>query len=344
MYFDGQNFPAKSAVGWVSARDLRHFDAKNKNSLVPHIQSVRKFLKTRAEKRSPEEGVDGSKSEVPDATERSSTVASNNPLTPLKGESDIYSLARLERLPYSVPRQRHKTQTPVPNKDQEESSPLPATQPVSPSGHVTPHGSPTQRQSLSDLRSEEEQQRRLDLGDVAIVCHELRRQLDEPCNLSEPANTNALSNATQEIRHDADLVVMHCNERANGATAPGENMSGLFGSSGSEQALRDAVCPSYPPPKESSPAEPMSEPLKTPEFQATETSLSSPSIPNISSTAPTQPAPLCVPQQLLKWEDSYFFIHSKYAVGELLFIYRHHLRGMFHLVPHLATDLVVSHL
>jgi hypothetical protein len=46
----------------------------------------------------------------------------------------------------------------------------------------------------------------------------------------------------------------------------------------------------------------------------------------------------------LKWEDSYFFIHSKYAVGELLFIYRHHLRGMFHLVPHLATDLVVSHL
>jgi hypothetical protein len=117
MYFDGQNFPAKSAVGWVSARDLRHFDAKNKNSLVPHIQSVRKFLKTRAEKRSPEEGVDGSKTEVPDATERSSTVANNNPLTPLKGESDIYSLARLERLPYSVPRQRHKTQTPVPNKD-----------------------------------------------------------------------------------------------------------------------------------------------------------------------------------------------------------------------------------
>ncbi|KAH7232751.1 hypothetical protein BKA59DRAFT_549285 [Fusarium tricinctum] len=139
MYFDGQNFPAKSAVGWVSAKDLRHFDAKNKNSLVPHIQSVRKFLKTRAEKRSPEEGVDGSKSGVPDATERSSTVANNNPLTPLK-----------------VPRQRHKTQTPVPNKDQEESSPLPATQPVSPSGHVTLYGSPTQRQSLSDLRSEEE--------------------------------------------------------------------------------------------------------------------------------------------------------------------------------------------
>src|SRR6478736_3540314 len=105
MYFDGQNFPAKSAVGWVSARDLRHFDATNKNSLVPHIQSVRKFLKARAEKRSPEQGVDGPKSEAPDTTERSSTVANNNPLTPLKGESDIYSLDRLVRLPYSVPRQ-----------------------------------------------------------------------------------------------------------------------------------------------------------------------------------------------------------------------------------------------
>ncbi|KAL5600735.1 hypothetical protein FOVSG1_006765 [Fusarium oxysporum f. sp. vasinfectum] len=281
MYFDGQTFPAKSAVGWVSARDLRHFDATNKNSLVPHIQSVRKFLKARAEKRSPEQGVDGSKSEAPDATERSSIVANNNPLTPLK-----------------VPRQLHRTQMPVPDQDQEESSPLPATQPVSPSDHVTPYGSPTQRQSLSDLRSEEEQQRRLDLGDVAIVCHELRRQLDEPCNLSKPASTNALSNATQEIRHEADLVVIHCNERANGATAPGENMrAGVFGLSGSEQAFGDAVCPSHPPPKESFPVEPMSEPLKTPEFQATETSLSSPSIPNTSSAAPTQPAPLCVPQQ-----------------------------------------------
>ncbi|KAG7402581.1 hypothetical protein Forpe1208_v017106 [Fusarium oxysporum f. sp. rapae] len=94
MYFDGQNFPAKSAVGWVSARDLRHFDATNKNSLVPHIQSVRKFLKARAEKRSPEQGVDGPKPEAPDTTERSSTVANNNPLTPLKGSRGIQPFAR----------------------------------------------------------------------------------------------------------------------------------------------------------------------------------------------------------------------------------------------------------
>ncbi|KAH7189928.1 hypothetical protein DER44DRAFT_121668 [Fusarium oxysporum] len=281
MYFDGQDFPAKSAVGWVSARDLRQFDVNNNNSLVSHIRSVRKFLKTRAEKRSPEHGLDGSKSEAPDATERSSAVANNNPLTPLKD-----------------PRQLHKTQIRVPGQDQEESSSLSATQPISPSDHVAPYGSPTQRPSLPDLRNEEEQPHRLGLGDVAIVCHELGRQLDEPCNLSEPTRTAALSNATQEIRQDADLVVIHCNERATGTAAPGENMrAGLIGSSGSEQALGDAVCAPHPPPRESYPVEPMTEPLKTPEFHATDTSLSSPSIPNTSSAAPTQPAPLCVPQQ-----------------------------------------------
>ncbi|EGU73700.1 hypothetical protein FOXB_15790, partial [Fusarium oxysporum f. sp. conglutinans Fo5176] len=281
MFFDGQDFLTKSAVGWVSARDLRHFDANIKNSLVPHIQSVHKFLKTQEEKHSPEQGVDGSKSEAPDATELSSTAANSNPLTPLK-----------------VPRQLHQTQIPVPGQDQEESSSLSATQPISPSDHVAPHGSPTQRQSLPDLRTEEEQQHRRDLGDVAIVCHELGRQLDESCNLSEPTSTAALSNATQEIRQDAGLVVIHCNERANGTAALGEIMrAGLFGSSGSEQALGDAVCSPHPPPRETFPVEPMTEPLKTPEFHATDTSLSSPSIPNTSSAAPTQPAPLCVPQQ-----------------------------------------------
>ncbi|KAG4270408.1 hypothetical protein FPRO04_11567 [Fusarium proliferatum] len=199
-----------------------------------------------------------------------------------------------ESLVTELPCEFHKTQMPVPGQDQEESSSLCPTQPISPSDHVALYGSPTQRQSLPDLRNEEEQQHRLDLGDVAIVCHELGRQLDEPCNLSEPTSTAALSNATQEIRQDADLVVIHCNERANGAAAPGENMrAGSFGSSGSEEALGDAVCP----PRGSFPVEPMTEPLETPESHATDTSLSSPSIPNTSSAALTQPAPLCVPQQ-----------------------------------------------
>ncbi|KAF5719706.1 GIT1 [Fusarium mundagurra] len=128
--------------------------------------------------------------------------------------------------------------------------------------------------------------------DLSEVCHELGRQLDEPTRAA------ALSNATQEIRQDADLVVIHCNERANGTAAPEKNMrAGLFGSSGSEQALGDAVCPPHPPLRESYPVEPMTEPLKTPELHATDTTLSSPSIPNSSSAAPTQPAPLCVPQQ-----------------------------------------------
>ncbi|KAL6406046.1 hypothetical protein AUP68_10607 [Ilyonectria robusta] len=59
MYFDGQDFPAKSAVGWVAARDLRIFDAKAGPSLVPYYQSVRKFLRHRASTRSVEiEGVE----------------------------------------------------------------------------------------------------------------------------------------------------------------------------------------------------------------------------------------------------------------------------------------------
>ncbi|KAJ4307470.1 hypothetical protein N0V84_012712 [Fusarium piperis] len=55
MYFDGQDFPAKSAVGWVAAKDLRVFDIKNSNKLVPHVRSVRKFLKTRVAERRPEQ-------------------------------------------------------------------------------------------------------------------------------------------------------------------------------------------------------------------------------------------------------------------------------------------------
>jgi hypothetical protein len=65
MYFDGQDFPAKSAVGWVAAKDLRPFDANQRNSLVPHIRSVRKFLTVRAakmmeeERNEPEDAVGG---------------------------------------------------------------------------------------------------------------------------------------------------------------------------------------------------------------------------------------------------------------------------------------------
>ncbi|KAG6979247.1 hypothetical protein FocnCong_v010776 [Fusarium oxysporum f. sp. conglutinans] len=185
MYFDGQDFPAKSAVGWVSARDLRQFDANNKNSLVPHIRSVRKFLKTRAEKRSPEREVDRSKSEAPDATEQSSIEANGYPPTPLK-----------------APLQHRSPQMAAPDQGQEEPSSLPATQAVSPLDHVALRDPPIQQQSLPDLRSDEGQQHRPNLDDIATSSHGPGRQLDEPCDIFEPRSTAALSNTTQESKQD----------------------------------------------------------------------------------------------------------------------------------------------
>ncbi|KAI5456254.1 hypothetical protein BGZ63DRAFT_397097 [Mariannaea sp. PMI_226] len=289
MYFDGQDFPAKSAVGWVSARDLRQFDANNKNSLVPHIQSVRKFLKTWEGKCSPERGVGGSKLEAPDAPEQSSTDANNNPPSHLK-----------------VPLQHHSPKMAAPDQDQEKSSSLPTTQPVSSLDHVAQHDPPIQQQSLLDLRNDEGQQLRLDLENAATSSHEPERPLDEPCDLFEPSSTAALSNTTQEVRQDADLLRPHCNERASRTAAPEKNMrAGLFGLSVSEQAFGDAACPPHPPPRESFPVNLVSKPPKTPELHATEAFTSSPSIPHTSPVAPTQQALLCAPQQHAQLEMSH---------------------------------------
>ncbi|SCO92555.1 uncharacterized protein FRV6_16683 [Fusarium oxysporum] len=281
MYFDGQDFPAKSAVGWVSARDLRQFDANNKNSLVPHIRSVRKFLKTRAEKRSPEREVDRSKSEAPDATGQSSIEANSYPPTPLK-----------------VPLQHRSPQMAAPDQDQEEPSSLPATQPVLPLDPVALHDPPIQQQSLPDLRSDEGQKHRLNLEDIATSSHGPGRQLDEPCDIFEPISTAALSNTTQEVCQDAGLLRPHCNERANRTATPEKNMgAGLFGLSVSEQASGVAICPPHPPSRELLPMNLMSKPRKTPEIYATEPFPSSPSIPHASSTDSAQPALLYALEQ-----------------------------------------------
>ncbi|EXK80487.1 hypothetical protein FOQG_14982 [Fusarium oxysporum f. sp. raphani 54005] len=280
-YFDGQDFPAKSAVGWVSARDLRQFDANNKNLLVPHIRSVRKFLKTRAEKRSPEREVDRSKSEAPDATEQSSIEANGYPPTPLK-----------------VPFQHRSSQMAAPDQGQEEPSSLPATQPVSPLDHIALHDPPIQQQSLPDLRSDEGQQHRLNLEDIATSSHGPVRQLDEPCGIFEPRSTAALSNTTQEVCKDAGLLRPHCNERANRTATPEKNMGArLFGLSVSEQASGVAICPPHPTSRELLPMNLMSNPLKTPEIYATEPFPSSPSIPHASSTDSAQPALLYALEQ-----------------------------------------------
>ncbi|KAF4993083.1 hypothetical protein FGRMN_6698 [Fusarium graminum] len=44
MYFDGREFPHKSAIMWIDAKDLREFHPKLGDSLVPNIKVVRRYL------------------------------------------------------------------------------------------------------------------------------------------------------------------------------------------------------------------------------------------------------------------------------------------------------------
>ncbi|EGU72598.1 hypothetical protein FOXB_16893, partial [Fusarium oxysporum f. sp. conglutinans Fo5176] len=225
--------------------------------------------------------VDRSKSEAPDATEQSSIEASSYPPTPLK-----------------VPLQHRSPQMAAPDQDQEEPSSLPATQPVLPLDHVALHDPPIQQQSLPDLRSDEGQQHRLNLEDIATSSHGPGRQLDEPCDIFEPISTAALSNTTQEVCQGAGLLRPHCNERANRTATPEKNMgAGLFGLSVSEQASGVVICPPHPPSRELLPMNLMSKSRKTPEIYATEPFPSSPSIPHASSTDSAQPALLYALEQ-----------------------------------------------
>ncbi|KAH6993088.1 hypothetical protein EDB82DRAFT_474871 [Fusarium venenatum] len=47
MFFDGRPFPGKSAIMWIEARELRDFDPKQKHKLIPHLKTVRGYLKSR---------------------------------------------------------------------------------------------------------------------------------------------------------------------------------------------------------------------------------------------------------------------------------------------------------
>ncbi|PCD34290.1 hypothetical protein FGRA07_08608 [Fusarium graminearum] len=47
MFFDGRPFPAKSAIMWIEARELRAFDLKREPKLVPHTKAIRGYLKSR---------------------------------------------------------------------------------------------------------------------------------------------------------------------------------------------------------------------------------------------------------------------------------------------------------
>ncbi|KAG5797287.1 hypothetical protein H9Q69_003670 [Fusarium xylarioides] len=45
MYFDGRDFPNRSAIDWIDAKDLRRFNPKLNNDLLPHINEVDKYIK-----------------------------------------------------------------------------------------------------------------------------------------------------------------------------------------------------------------------------------------------------------------------------------------------------------
>ncbi|KAF4416341.1 hypothetical protein FACUT_12637 [Fusarium acutatum] len=45
MYFDGRDFPNRSAIDWIGAKDLRRFNPKLNNDLLPHIKAVDRYLK-----------------------------------------------------------------------------------------------------------------------------------------------------------------------------------------------------------------------------------------------------------------------------------------------------------
>ncbi|KAF4343273.1 hypothetical protein FBEOM_2749 [Fusarium beomiforme] len=45
MYFDGRDFPNRSAIDWVEAKNLRKFDLKANNAFLPHVKEVDKYLK-----------------------------------------------------------------------------------------------------------------------------------------------------------------------------------------------------------------------------------------------------------------------------------------------------------
>lgn len=45
MFFDGRDFPHKSAIMWIEAKNLRKFHMKLGSSLVPNRKTILKYLK-----------------------------------------------------------------------------------------------------------------------------------------------------------------------------------------------------------------------------------------------------------------------------------------------------------
>ncbi|GKU09049.1 unnamed protein product, partial [Fusarium langsethiae] len=76
MFFDGWPFPGKSAIMWIGARDLRPFDVKHQHRLVPHIKTIRGYLKSRDWSEDEEDSEEDSEEEVEQEMEQDAGEAS----------------------------------------------------------------------------------------------------------------------------------------------------------------------------------------------------------------------------------------------------------------------------
>ncbi|RYC78373.1 hypothetical protein BFJ63_vAg18753 [Fusarium oxysporum f. sp. narcissi] len=157
MFFDGQDFPAKSAVGWVSTKDLRDSGGKSKNSLVPHIQSVRKFLQSRVAKHSPKHETDATRTGIPNTTEEQPIKLNTNSAMLPGGRFDTLSPNRFGQEPCSAQSEPHEAHGSAPELGQRESEHPLLTQPTPPSSsQVSRSGSQVQSQSQPGIPDEEE--------------------------------------------------------------------------------------------------------------------------------------------------------------------------------------------
>ncbi|KAI8404395.1 hypothetical protein FOFC_15890 [Fusarium oxysporum] len=164
MFFDGQDFPAKSAVGWVSVKDLRDSGAKSKNSLVPHIQSVRKFLESRVAKHSPKPETDETRAGIPNTTEEQ----------PIKLNTSSAMLLDVQPEP-------HEAHGSTPELGQRESEHPLLIQPTpSSSNKVSRSGSQVQSQPQPGISDEEERKLPPGLEVISTSSHRSEEQPDEP--------------------------------------------------------------------------------------------------------------------------------------------------------------------
>ncbi|KAH7234015.1 uncharacterized protein BKA55DRAFT_667251 [Fusarium redolens] len=208
MYYDGQDFPAKSAVGWVSAKNLRDSGVKSKNSLIPHIQSVRKFLESRVAKHSPKHETDETRTGIPNTTEEQ----------PIKLNTNSAMLPGAQ----SEPHEAHGSTPEL----------------------VSRSGSQVQSQSQPGIHDREERNLPPGVEVISISSHRSEEQSDEPLGIFEPRPLTALTKAMQEKCQKASPTRLYHGSRENRSTALEKPVeTGPSDMIRLAQATLDVVCP-----------------------------------------------------------------------------------------------------